>query len=84
MVLADLKLSAAKLEAKEGECTIDQGLCIHWLLNGEFFSLMEPCSMCSKSWGSLLRDCIERNISFINGAYAFNFLNLGNFLSTLC
>ena len=50
-------------------------LYVHWLLNRDFFSKSEPCSMCSKSWTNLVQVCVEVNISTFNGAYECNFLD---------
>ena len=79
MVLADLTLSVDQLVGKETDGTGDQGPCLHWLLDRDFFLLSEPCCLCSNSWGTLLKECIEGNISSFNGASACN-LDKGNFL----
>ena len=49
-------------------------LCVHWLLDRDFFSESESCSTCSKSGTDLFQASVEDNISTYTGAYACNFL----------
>ena len=74
MVLLDL-MPSAPVETKRADSTSLPGLlCVHWLLNRDFFSESEPCSTCSKSWSDLVYACVDKNISIFHGAYACNFL----------
>ena len=78
MALLDLTPSApVETEGAEGE-SYPGLLCVHWLLNRDFFSELEPCSMGSKTWNDLVQACVEENISTFNGAYACNFLDGSN------
>ena len=49
-------------------------LCVHWLLDRDFFSQSEPCPRCSKSWTDLVQASVEDNISNFTWAYACDFL----------
>ena len=82
MVLGNMKLSVVQMAAEAEKAASgpdDNGPCLHWLLDRKLYSLTEPCVNCSKSWGTLLMDNINENVSSFTVAYPCC-LESGNYL----